>query len=80
MHAKVALGGKTMPLTFPINFEINTFLFPRQVGRGDGELGDKVAKESEEKEDLLVGNQRLENKDDYCGDDFFLSMLIVMTR
>ena len=35
------------------------FIFPRQVGRGDGELGEKVAKESEEEGDLLVGDQRL---------------------
>ena len=55
------------------------FLFPRQVGRGDGELGDKVAKESEEEGDLLVGDQRLENKDGHFGDDFFLSTMIVLS-
>ena len=32
------------------------------MGRGDGELGERVAKESEEEGDLLVGDQRLENK------------------
>ena len=49
------------------------------MGRGDGELGERVAKESEEEGDLLVGDQRLENKDGHIGDDFFLSTMIMLS-
>ena len=49
------------------------------MGRGDGELGEKVAKESEEEGDLLVGDHRLENRDGHFGDDFFLSTMIVQS-
>ena len=60
------------------------FLFPRQVGRGDGELGDKVAKESEEEGDLIVGDQRLENKDGYFpfndGSDDTMMIFEVISR
>ena len=49
------------------------------MGRGDGELGERVAKESEEEGDLLVGDQRLENKVGHFVDDFFLSTMIVLS-
>ena len=49
------------------------------MGRGDGELGEKVARESEEEGDLLVGDQRLKNKVGHFVDDFFLSTKIVLS-
>ena len=59
--------------------QFNDFVSPGQVGRGDGELGERVAKESEEEGDLLVGDQRLENKVGHFVDDFFLSTMIVLS-